>query len=169
MMTFHRAKKQGAWKSSQHLCSHRDHHQSLLPKTVSVSLWDGAGDGRSPLVPVLAGSAPWLWAGLWALCDLPAFPVLLGCSRSELPPLLTAAPLHIRHAEEPGKDGVIQVHLLVSHLKCSPTSSQLSLLLQVVCHIPVTGLDVAVPEQGEPCWFLPKVLVLQVCHCILIS
>lgn len=45
--------------------------------------------------------------------------VLLVCSRSELSPLISAASLNIRHTEEAGKDGVIQVHLLASHLKCS--------------------------------------------------
>lgn len=48
--------------------------------------------------------------------------VLLGCHRSELSPLVSAAPLHIRRAEGRGNDGVIQVHVQASHFKRSRQS-----------------------------------------------
>lgn len=155
---------QGAWKSCQCLCLDRDHHHCLFPEAVNVSLWDDSGDGSSPLVPALQGSDPWPWAEghcghsvVWALPTVPAAvpwqpplcPVLLGCSRSELSPLISAASLHIRNAEEPGKDGVIQVHPVVSHLKYSHWSSAVTASASGLPH-PCHWAVLELPEGS--CW-----------------
>lgn len=112
-------------------------HHSLFPEAVSTSgmtLEMGVAPGCLPCrvqppgpgQPVTVGT---LWRGHCPQCQqlhpgsLPCAHMLLGCSRSELSPLISAASLHVRHAEEPGKNGVIQVHPVVSHLKYSHCSS----------------------------------------------
>lgn len=163
---------------AQCLCSDREHRQSPFhPEAVSVSCWDDTGAGRSPFATALAGLAQGRWWSHWlpwhqaAAChwhsmegSLPAAqaaatwqPLTRAHAPRLLSPLISAALLHVRHAEGPGKDGVIQVHLLASRLKHSRRSSAITASVSALprpCHLAALELPkgsccLAGPPSGQ--------------------